>query len=138
MLDLIIAGAAAGLLFASFFITFTCILIFFLYRDGHPTVKSMLESSTPTKFVMSVVIFSNPSFATLGIAFAYIFLIFQEIYTFKILFIHNVFYMIFIAILAMPITLLSIRVVKSQYWLIFTMFSLYTVLFGILIPLLLI
>ncbi len=98
----------------------------------------MLESSTPTKFVMSVVIFSNPSFATLGIAFAYIFLIFQEIYTFKILFIHNVFYMIFIAILAMPITLLSIRVVKSQYWLIFTMFSLYTVLFGILIPLLLI
>jgi hypothetical protein len=137
MLDLIIAGAATGLLFASFFITFICILIFFLYKDANPTVKRMLESSTPTKFVMSVVIFSNPSFAALGIVYAYVFLIFQEIYTLKILFIHNIFYMIFIALLAMPITLLSIKVVKSQYWLIVTVFSIYTVLFGILIPLLL-
>ena len=53
------------------------------------------------------------------------------------LFIHNIFYMIFIALLAMPITLLSIKVVKSQYWLIVIVFSIYTVLFGILIPLLL-
>ena len=73
MLDLIIAGAATGLLFASFFITFICILIFFLYKDANPTVKRMLESSTPTKFVMSVVIFSNPSFAALGIVYAYVF-----------------------------------------------------------------
>ncbi|MBI15962.1 MAG: hypothetical protein CL782_06955 [Chloroflexi bacterium] len=138
MLDLIIAGAASGLLFGSFFITFTCLLIFFLYKDGNPVIKKMLESSTPTKFVMSIVIFSNPTFAALGIVFAYIFLLFEEMNSLGILFVPNIFYTIFVTILAIPILLLSVKVVRSKYWLILSCFFVYSILFGILIPLLII
>ena len=137
MLDLFIVGAATGLLFGSFFITFTCVLIFFMYKDGNLIVKRMLESSTPAKFVMSVVIFSNPSFAGLGVVFAYVFLVFENIYPLKILVIPNIFYMMFVAITIMPLLALFIRVINAYYGLVLMCLGVYIVLFGILIPLLL-
>ena len=137
MLDLFIVGAATGLLFGSFFITFTCVLIFFMYKDENTTVKRMLESSTPAKFVMSVVIFSNPSFAALGVVFAYVFLVFENIYPLKILVIPNIFYMMLVAITIMPLLALFIRVINSYYGLVLMCLVVYIGLFGILIPLLL-
>ena len=137
MLDLFIVGAATGLLFGSFFITFTCVLIFFMYKDGNATIIRMLESSTPAKFVMSIVIFANPSFAGLGVVFAYVFMVFENIYPLKILGIPNIFYMMFVVITVMPLATLFIRVINSYYGLVFMCFGVYIVLFGILTPLLL-
>lgn len=136
MLDLLIAGAATGLLFGSFFITFTCVLIFFMYKDGNLIVKRMLESSTPTKFVMSVVMFSNPSFAALGVVFAFVYQVFENIYPLKILVIPNLFYMMFVVIMVIPIAALFIRLINAYYAVIFMCLGVYVVLFGILIPLL--
>jgi len=135
-LDLLIVGAATGLLFGSFFITFTCLLIFFMYKDNHPVVKKMLESSTPTKFVMSVLLFSNFSFAVLGIIFTYIYIFLQNIFTLEEYLITNLFYIIFVIILAIPMTVFTIRFVKSHYFMIFICLGIYIALFGILIPLL--
>ena len=62
----VIAGAASGLLMASVFVAVGAIMLFVYVKDPPPGFRALLGRFSPSKMVMSFVIFAYPVWAVVG------------------------------------------------------------------------
>ena len=62
----VIAGAASGLLMASVFVAVGALMLFPYVKDPPPRFRLLMERFSPSKIVMSTVIFSYPVWAVVG------------------------------------------------------------------------
>ena len=62
-MDVLIAGVASGLLFASILISVGCFVIFQMYRNQVSWVVNLFKDTTASKIIFPVIIFINPTMA---------------------------------------------------------------------------
>ena len=76
-MDLIIAGAAVGMLFASLGTAFGCMILFWIARNPGPKLKVFFEKIPPGRLVFPSIAMLHPIDIALGIFFAILFASFQ-------------------------------------------------------------
>ena len=55
-MNAIIAGSASGLLFSSLLITVGSFILFFLFRNGHPSVVSYFTDLTASRVILTIIL----------------------------------------------------------------------------------
>ena len=76
-MDVVIAGIASGLLFASILISVGCFVIFQMYRNNVIWVVDLFKDTTASKVIYPIIIFLNPTMAIFGVIFGFIFIIYK-------------------------------------------------------------
>ncbi len=96
MVNIIIAGVASGLLFASMSIAFGCFAIFVMYRNGIGPINDMFNTLAPSKIIFSSIMIWNPTCVVIGILFALLFSYLSNIRPGLGIFSPNFFYTFFV------------------------------------------
>ena len=95
-MNILIAGAASGLLFASMSVAFGCFAIFVMYRNGIGAINDLFSTSAPSKIILSSLMVWNPTCVVIGILFALLFSYLSDIRPGSGLFSPNFFYTFFV------------------------------------------
>ena len=133
----VIAGSASGLLFSSLLITVGSFILFFLYRNGQPSVSKYFTGTTSRKVTLTIILVLNPLCAVTGVLFGMVFLVLSQRFPEYNVVANNGIYLGIILSLSFVLfaqTLLFSKTLWKYYLSIAVFFAL---IFGILIPLLL-
>ena len=135
-MDVVIAGIASGLLFASILISVGCFVIFQMYRNNVIWVVDLFKDTTASKVIYPIIIFLNPTMAIFGVIFGFIFIFIDSQISIKFLGSPNIIYT-FVIIGFSLISFIFIYIISPKYWRSF-LGSLITfdAIFGWLIPIL--
>jgi len=79
-MDLIIAGSAVGMLFASLSTAFGSMILFWIARNPGPKMKLFFEKIPPSRLVFPSIVMLHPIGIALGIFFAILFSDFEHRY----------------------------------------------------------
>ncbi len=77
-MNILIAGAASGILMAKFFITIGCITAFLVLRNPPPQLAEAVSRSSPRVFVLVAVFAAYPIWGIIGVVLAFLFLALQN------------------------------------------------------------
>ena len=135
-MDILIAGVASGLLFASILISVGCFVIFQMYRNQVSWVVNLFKDTTASKIIFPVIIFINPTMAIFGVIFGFIFILIESQISIKILGSPNIIYT-FVVIGFSLISFGFLYIISSKYWRsLLGIFITFDAIFGWLIPIL--
>tara|TARA_B100001142_G_C14191465_1_gene600151 strand:+ start:417 stop:833 length:417 start_codon:yes stop_codon:yes gene_type:complete len=135
-MDVVIAGIASGLLFASILISVGCFVVFQMYRNNVIWVVNLFKDTTASKVIYPIIIFLNPTMAILGVIFGFIFILIDSQISIKILGSPNIIYT-FVVIGFSLISFIFLYIISPKYWRSFLgIFITFDAIFGWLIPLL--
>ena len=135
-MDVVIAGIASGLLFASILISVGCFVVFQMYRNNVIWVVNLFKDTTASKVIYPIIIFLNPTMAILGVIFGFIFILIDSQISIKILGSPNIIYT-FVVIGFSLICFIFLYIISPKYWRSFLgIFITFDAIFGWLIPLL--
>ena len=135
-MDVVIAGIASGLLFASILISVGCFVIFQMYRNQIIWVVNLFKDSSASKIMLPIIIFINPTMAILGVIFGFIFLLIDSQISIKALGSPNIIYS-FVVIGFSLINFIYLTIISRKYWRSFLgIFITFNAIFGWLIPIL--
>lgn len=135
-MDVVIAGIASGLLFASILISVGCFIVFQMYRNNVIWVVNLFKDTTASKVIYPIIIFLNPTMAILGVIFGFIFILIDSQISIKILGSPNIIYT-FVVIGFSLISFIFLYIISPKYWRSFLgIFITFDAIFGWLIPLL--
>ena len=135
-MDVLIAGVASGLLFASILISVGCFVIFQMYRNQVSWVVNLFKDTTASKIIFPVIIFINPTMAIFGVIFGFIFILIESQISIKILGSPNIIYT-FVVIGFSLISFGFLYIISSKYWRsLLGIFITFAAIFGWLIPIL--
>lgn len=135
-MDVLIAGVASGLLFASILISVGCFVIFQMYRNQVSWVVNLFKDTTASKIIFPVIIFINPTMAIFGVIFGFIFILIESQISIKILGSPNIIYT-FVVIGFSLISFVFLYIISSKYWRsLLGIFITFDAIFGWLIPIL--
>ena len=135
-MDVVIAGIASGLLFASILISVGCFVIFQMYRNNVIWVVDLFKDTTASKVIYPIIIFLNPTMAIFGVIFGFIFIFIDSQISIKFLGSPNIIYT-FVIIGFSLISFIFIYIISPKYWRSFLgILITFDGIFGWLIPIL--
>ena len=135
-MDVVIAGIASGLLFASILISVGCFVIFQMYRNTVIWVVDLFKDTTASKVIYPIIIFLNPTMAIFGVIFGFIFIFIDSQISIKFLGSPNIIYT-FVIIGFSLISFIFIYIISPKYWRSFLgILITFDAIFGWLIPIL--
>ena len=135
-MDVVIAGIASGLLFASILISVGCFVIFQMYRNNVIWVVDIFKETTASKVIYPIIIFLNPTMAIFGVIFGFIFIFIDSQISIKFLGSPNIIYT-FVIIGFSLISFIFIYIISPKYWRSFLgILITFDAIFGWLIPIL--
>ncbi|MCH2310388.1 MAG: hypothetical protein MK345_04965 [SAR202 cluster bacterium] len=135
-MDVVIAGIASGLLFASILISVGCFVIFQMYRNNVIWVVDLFKDTTASKVIYPIIIFLNPTMAIFGVIFGFIFIFIDSQISIKFLGSPNIIYT-FVIIGFSLISFIFIYIISPKYWRSFLgILITFDAIFGWLIPIL--
>ena len=135
-MDVLIAGIASGLLFASILISVGCFVIFQMYRNNVIWVVDLFKDTTASKVIYPIIIFLNPTMAIFGVIFGFIFIFIDSQISIKFLGSPNIIYT-FVIIGFSLISFIFIYIISPKYWRSFLgILITFDAIFGWLIPIL--
>ena len=136
-MNAIIAGSASGLLFSSLLITVGSFILFFLFRNGHPSVVSYFTDLTSTRVILTIILALNPLCAVTGVLFALAFTVLHKGLPQYNGLANNGVYFGIVAVLSLLLFAQTLILVKTLHRYYQALGACFLLIFGILIPLLL-
>ena len=133
-MNTLVAGAATGLLLASFLVTFFCMALYAMYRNRSRFAIGLLDDKSPSRIIFPFVVLVNPSAAAGGIVFAYLFLVLEKNFPYNGLASPNLIYTSLVLFISVSMIIPLILLAKN-YWIhLVSMAVIFALLFGWLIP----
>ena len=133
-MNTLVAGAATGLLLASFLVTFFCMALYSMYRNRSRFAIGLLDDKSPSRIIFPFVVLVNPSAAAGGIVFAYLFLVLEKNFPYNGLASPNLIYTSLVLFISVSMIIPLILLAKN-YWIhLVSMAVIFALLFGWLIP----
>ncbi len=133
-MNALVAGAATGLLLASFIIIFFCTVLYVMFRNRNQFAIDLLEDKSPSRIIFPFVVLVNPSAAAGGIIFAYLFLVLERNFPENGLGSPNLLYTGFVLFISFSMTAPLIFLARN-YWIhLLGLSIIFSLLFGWLIP----
>ena len=133
-MNTLVAGAATGLLLASFLVTFFCIALYVMFRNRNQFAIDLLEDKSPSRIIFPFVVLVNPSAAAGGIIFAYLFLVLERNFPDNGLASPNLIYTGLVLIISFAMTVPLIFLAKNYWTHLVALATTFALLFGWLIP----
>ena len=133
-MDILIAGAASGLLFASMSIAFGCFAIFVIYKSAVGPIYEMFNTLAPSKIILSSIMVWNPTCVVLGILFAILFSYLSDIRPGPGLLSPNFFYTFFVIGISLLFLVISYKFLSLIFRPMLGIVGGFLLIFGWLIP----
>ena len=133
-MNILIAGAASGLLFASMSVAFGCFAIFVMYRNGIGAMNDLFSTSAPSKIILSSLMVWNPTCVVIGILFALLFSYLSDIRPGSGLFSPNFFYTFFVIGISLLFLVISYKFLSLIFRPMLGIVGGFLLIFGWLIP----
>ena len=133
-MNILIAGAASGLLFASMSIAFGCFAIFVMYRNGIGAIHDMFSTLAPSKIIFSSIMIWNPTCVVIGILFALLFSYLSNIRPGSGFFSPNFFYTFFVIGISVLFLVISYKFLSLIFRPMLGIVGGFLLIFGWLIP----
>ena len=133
-MNTLVAGAATGLLLASFLVTFFCTTLYVMYRNRNQFAIDLLENKSPSRIIFPFVVLINPSAAAGGIVFAYLFLVLEKNFPDNGLASPNLLYTGLVLFISFTMTVPLIFLAKNYWTHLVGLAIIFALLFGWLIP----
>ena len=133
-MNTLVAGAATGLLLASFLVTFFCTTLYVMYRNRNQFAISLLENKSPSRIIFQFMALVNPTAAAGGIVFAYLFLVLERNFPDNGLASPNLLYTGLVLFISFAMTVPLIFLAKNYWTHLVALATTFALLFGWLIP----